>query len=163
MYAIQKKILRGVNFVRIIKNIFQRWSSILATLAWFLCNIHATPRGAHGRYKKKNRCRNEIPVKITKKYKKKNRRAINLQKVWGEWYQGMQKHINMNKFADLSQDWVGDKMLFMCFLVVIPHGGENTHKQNPPPPRKKKNSRTIPWALCLCFFFVFLLLPNYDV
>ena len=45
---------------------------------------------------------------------------------------GKEKHININKFGGLSRDWVGGKNLFMCFLWVIPYGGEKTHKQNPP-------------------------------
>ena len=44
----------------------------LATLVWFLCNIHATPRKAHGSYKKIS-VPQRIPVKITKKNTKKNR------------------------------------------------------------------------------------------
>ena len=31
-----------------------------------------------------------------------------------------------------KQDWVGDKILFMCFFRVIPYGGEQARKQNPP-------------------------------
>ena len=30
--------------------------------------------------------------------------------------QGKQKHININKFAGLCPDWVGAKILFMCFF-----------------------------------------------
>ena len=29
---------------------------------------------------------------------------------------GKEKHININKFAGLSRDWVGAKILFMCFF-----------------------------------------------
>ena len=36
--------------------------------------------------------------------------------------QGKKKHININKFAGLSRDWVGAKNLFMCFFRVIPYG-----------------------------------------
>ena len=42
---------------------------------------------------------------------------------------GKQKHININKFAGLSRDWVGAENLFMCSFRVIPCGGEKTHKQ----------------------------------
>ena len=28
----------------------------------------------------------------------------------------MKKHMNINKFAGLSRDWVGAKKLFMCFI-----------------------------------------------
>ena len=30
--------------------------------------------------------------------------------------QGKIEHININKFAGLSRDWVGAKILFMCFF-----------------------------------------------
>ena len=40
--------------------------------------------------------------------------------------QEKKKHININKFAGLSQDWGGAKNLFMCFFRVIPYGGKNT-------------------------------------
>ena len=54
--------------------------------------------------------------------------------------QGKKKHININKFAGLSGDWVGAKKLFMCFFFrVIPYGGGKTHKQNSP-----KNPGKIP-------------------
>ena len=46
---------------------------------------------------------------------------------------GKEKHININKYAGLSRDWVGAEKLFMCFFGVIPYGGEKTHKQIPPP------------------------------
>ena len=67
--------------------------------------------------------------------------------------QGKKKHININKFAGLSWDWVGAKILFMCFFRAIPYGGEKTHKQNSP-----QNPGTIPGKFCLrvlffmCFF-----------
>ena len=53
--------------------------------------------------------------------------------------QGKKKHININKFAGLSRDWVGAKILFMCFFRVIPYGGEKHIKQNSP-----QNPGTIP-------------------
>ena len=62
-----------------------------------------------------------------------------LPKISSEMHQGKKKHININKFAGLSRDWVGAKNLFMCFFRVIPYGGEKTHKQNSP-----KNPGTIP-------------------
>ena len=31
--------------------------------------------------------------------------------------QGRKTHTNINKFAGLSRDWVGAKILFMCFFV----------------------------------------------
>ena len=38
----------------------------------------------------------------------------------------------MNKFAGLSRDWVGAKILFMCFFGVIPYGGEKHINKVPP-------------------------------
>ena len=40
--------------------------------------------------------------------------------------QEKKKHINIDKFAGLSRDWVGAKNLFMCFFWVILYGGETT-------------------------------------
>ena len=41
------------------------------------------------------------------------------------WGPGKKKHININKVAGLSRDWVGGKNLFMCFFVqVISYGEE---------------------------------------
>ena len=31
-------------------------------------------------------------------------------------FSGKEKHININKFAGLSRDWVGAKILFICFF-----------------------------------------------
>ena len=62
--------------------------------------------------------------------------------------QEKKKHININKFAGLSRDWVGAKNLFMCFFRVIPYGGGKTHKQNSP-----QNHGTVPWKFCLRVFF----------
>ena len=67
--------------------------------------------------------------------------------------QGKKKHVNINKFAGLSRDWVGPKILFMCFFRVIPYGGEKTQKQKSP-----KTPGTTPGKFCLrvflfmCFF-----------
>ena len=46
--------------------------------------------------------------------------------------QGKKKHINIHKFAGFSWDWVGAKILFICFSRVIPYGGK-AHKQKSPP------------------------------
>ena len=51
IFAIQKKILRGINFVKITKNSSPALIQNLATLVWFLCNIHAA---TNSRKKKKN-------------------------------------------------------------------------------------------------------------
>ena len=48
---------------------------------------------------------------------------------------GMEKkhiNININKFAGLSRDWVGAKILFMCFVRVVPYGGEKNINKVPP-------------------------------
>ena len=66
------------------------------------------------------------------------------------------KHININKFAGLSRDWVGAKNLFMCFFRVIPFGGEKTHKQNSP----QKSWDNPVKILFTCFFlYVFFFAP----
>ena len=49
----KQTILWGINFVKITKIYFPALIQNLATLVWFLCNIHASPRGAHGSYTKK--------------------------------------------------------------------------------------------------------------
>ena len=67
IFAIQKRILRGINLVNITKNIFQCWSRIWPLLFAFCAT--STPQ--------------RIPVK--KKYKKTGR-GIDLQKFRGEWY-----------------------------------------------------------------------------
>ena len=52
--------------------------------------------------------------------------------------QGKKKHTNINKFAGLSRDWVGAKILFRCFFGVIPYKGEKINKVTP------QNPGTIP-------------------
>ena len=49
--------------------------------------------------------------------------------------QGKKKHISINKFAGLSRDWVGAKILFMSqIMCFLGHSlwGRKTHKQSPP-------------------------------
>ena len=41
-------------------------------------------------------------------------------------FQGKKKHININKFAGLSRDWVGAKILFMCVFGSFPMREKNT-------------------------------------
>ena len=53
--------------------------------------------------------------------------------------QEKKKHININKFAGFSRDWVGAKHLFMCFLGSFLMVEKKTHKQNYP-----QNPGTIP-------------------
>ena len=64
------------------------------------------------------------------------------------------KMVNINKFAGLSRDWVGAKVLFMCFFLgsflMGSHWRRKTHKKVPPPPQK--NPGTIPWKFYLCVF-----------
>ena len=67
--------------------------------------------------------------------------------------EGKKKHININKCAGLSQDWMGGKYLFMSFVQVIPYGGEKTHKQNLP---QKLRENPVNIFLVCVFVFVFL-------
>ena len=62
--------------------------------------------------------------------------------------QGNEKHINIKKFAGLSRDWAGGKILLMCFFRVIPYGGEKTHINKIPP-----KSRDNPMKMLFTFFF----------
>ena len=65
-----------------------------------------------------------------------------------------QKHVNVNKFAGLSRDWVGSKKVVYVFLG---HSicGRKTHKQIP------QNPGTIPCnILCTFFFIICLSLPT---
>ena len=62
--------------------------------------------------------------------------------------QGKKQHMNINKFAGLSRDWVGaKKVVYVSFF--IPYGGEKTHniKQNPP------KSRDSPVNILFMYFF----------
>ena len=54
------------------KNDFPALIQNLATVVWFLCNIHATPRGAHGSYKKIGAAMNSRK-NYKKKFNKKSR------------------------------------------------------------------------------------------
>ena len=72
--------------------------------------------------------------------------------------QGKKKHVNINKFAGLSRDWVGAKNLFMCFFGSFLMG-EKKHINKIPP-----KSRDNPVKFCLrVFFFMcfFFSPPNY--
>ena len=59
-FTIQKNPARN-SFRKNYKRYFPALIQNLATLVWFLCNIHAIARGAHGSSQKKSRCRNEFP------------------------------------------------------------------------------------------------------
>ena len=69
------------------------------------------------------------------------------------------KHININKFAGLSRDWVGAKNLFYVFFFrVIPYGREKTHKQNSP-----QKSRDNPVKILFtCFFSLCVFFAPYS-
>ena len=68
--------------------------------------------------------------------------------------QGKKQHIKINKFAGLSQDWVGAKNLFMCFIRSFLVGEKKTHKQTPPPQKSRDNPGK-------CLFMCFFSLPNH--
>ena len=71
-------------------------------------------------------------------------RKTGLTSLFKEVSRERRKHININKFAGLSQDWVGAKFFLMCFFFrVIPYGGEKT------PPKSRDNPVNI---LFTCFF-----------
>ena len=59
---------------------------------------------------------------------------------WQRSRAGKEKYININKIAGLSRDWVGDKILFMCFFKSVLMG-EKKHINRIPP---QKNPGTIP-------------------
>ena len=67
--------------------------------------------------------------------------------------QGKKKHININKFAGLSRDWVGAKNVFMCFFRAISYGGEKTHKQNSPKIPGQSRGNFVYVFCSLCVFF----------
>ena len=71
--------------------------------------------------------------------------------------QGKNKHININKSAGLSRDWVGGKKYDFVFRGVIPYGGEKTHKQNPP------KSRDNPVKSLYVFLFGGFFAPKSDI
>ena len=64
-------------------------------------------------------------------------------------------HININKFAGLSRDWVGATILILCvFFSGHSLWGRKTHKQSPPP--KSRDNPVRIWFTCffsLCVFF----------
>ena len=47
--------------------------------------------------------------------------------------QGKKKHININKFPGLSRDWVGAKILFVCFFSGHSLWGRKKHINKIPP------------------------------
>ena len=59
-----------------------------------------------------------------------------------------------NKFGGLSQDWVGGRIMFMCFLRSF-LVERRTHKQQSPPPKKPGQSceTYVHMFFFLCWFF----------
>ena len=65
------------------------------------------------------------------------------------------KHININKLAGLSRDWVGAKNLFMCFVFFgsFPMAEKDTQE------KFSKNPGTIPCKFVYVFFFFMCFFP----
>ena len=59
-------------------------------------------------------------------------RASRSQAKISDIVQKKRKHININKFAGLSRDWAGGRILFMCFFRVTPYGDEKHINKIPP-------------------------------
>ena len=64
--------------------------------------------------------------------------------------QGKKKHININKFAGLPQDWVGAKNLFMCFFGSFLMGEKKHINKIPPkiPGQSRENFVYVFLSLC---------------
>ena len=79
------------------------------------------------------------------------------------FFSGKEKHININKFAGLSRDWVGAKNLFMCFFGSFLMG-EKKHI-NKIQKKKAGQSREhfvyVFFSLCVCAFPLFSVV-NYN-
>ena len=74
-------------------------------------------------------------------------------------YQGKKKHININKFAGLSWDWVGAENLFMCFFGSFLMG-ENKHINKIPPQIPGQSREIFVYVfLSLCVFFAPHVIP----
>ena len=76
--------------------------------------------------------------------------------VKGIHFHGKEKHININKFAGLSRDWAGGKILFMCFLFFFGSflmGEKKTHKQNCPQIPGQSRETFVYVFFSLCVFF----------
>ena len=74
-------------------------------------------------------------------------------KVSAPFLPGKKKHMNINKFAGLSRDWVDGKNVSMCvFFFGSFLMGRKAHKQNPPPPQKSRDNPVK--ILFTCFFFI---------
>ena len=68
-------------------------------------------------------------------------------------FQGKKKHININKFAGLSRDWVGAEKLFMCFFGSFPMGEKKHINKIPPqiPGQSRENFVYVFFSLCVFF------------
>ena len=62
--------------------------------------------------------------------------------------------INTNKFAGLSRDWVGSKILFMCLFFRVILMGEQKHINKVSPPKSRDNPVKILFTffIFMCFF-----------
>ena len=78
------------------------------------------------------------------------------QKFRGRHGSGKAKHININKFAGLSRDWVGADKLFMFFFPGHSLWGRETHKQNSPKILGQSRDNYVYLFFSLCVFS----LPN---
>ena len=69
-----------------------------------------------------------------------------------------EKHININKCAGLSQDWVGGQNIFMCFFSGHSLWGRKKHIDKVPPKIPKQSREKSVYVLfALCVFFT----PNF--
>ena len=68
--------------------------------------------------------------------------------------QGKKKHININKFAGLSRDWLGAKNLFMCFFGSFLMG-EKKHINKIPPKIPGQSRENYVYVFFSFFFFSF--------
>ena len=72
--------------------------------------------------------------------------------------QGKKKHMNINKFAGLSRDWVGAKNLFMCLFSGHSLWGKNTHTNKVPQKIPGQSREIFVYVFfSLCVFFA----PNF--
>ena len=68
--------------------------------------------------------------------------------------QGKKKHININKFAGLSRDWVGAENLFLCFFFGSFLMGEKKHINKIPPKIPGQSREIFVYVFfSLCVFF----------
>ena len=73
-------------------------------------------------------------------------------------FQGKKKHININKFAGLSRDWAGAKILFMCFFFGSFLMGEKKHINKIPPKIPGQSRENFVYVF---FLYVFFSLPTF--